>query len=158
MRTFGELLGFDATRPEQEADSNSTLDVLWNAKSTRHAILIELKTKKAPDKAINKSDVGQGFNHLEWAQTELAETTVLGLVFVAYSQECTRDASPSERMWVASLDKFRPLYEETIQMPSHSLRQRCLYCLRRNAGARKQRRTRFKVSRGCAGDVASTEV
>jgi hypothetical protein len=116
LRYFGELLGFEATRPEQEADSESTLDVLWRSPAVNEAILFELKTKKGADKAINSADVGQGFNHLKWAENALKGTKALGLVFVSYAQQCSREASPSEDMWVANLGYFRALYDEVIQM------------------------------------------
>jgi hypothetical protein len=111
-RVFGELLGFKSTRPEQDEDG-CTLDVLWEAEEGG-AILQELKTKKENPR-INKEDVGQGFNHLEWAAKTL-KTPVLGLIFVSPAQECTKDATPSDQMWVAGLDVFRQLYEDAIQM------------------------------------------
>jgi hypothetical protein len=115
-RAFGELLGFEASRPEQEQDNQSTLDVLWQSPTARQAILLELKTKKGAEKVINKDDVGQGFNHLQWAAGSLKDTEVLGLIFLCYTQGCTKEASPSDLMWVATLDAFRTLYEETMQM------------------------------------------
>src|SRR3954449_8159841 len=59
------------------------LDVLWRSSGGKEAILLELKTKKKPDQAINKEDVGQGFNHLQWLATALKGVTPLGLVFVS---------------------------------------------------------------------------
>lgn len=116
LRTFGELLGFEATRPEQESDAGSTLDVMWRSASSGQAILFELKTKKGNEAAVNKADVGQGFNHLQWASDDIKDTRVLGLIFVAYAKTCTSEASPSDNMWVATLDLFRALYDETVQM------------------------------------------
>jgi hypothetical protein len=39
-----------------------------------------------------------------------------GLIFVAPSESCTADASPSEQMWVTQLQRLRTLYEDTVQM------------------------------------------
>lgn len=116
MRSFGELLGFEATRPEQETDSGSTLDVMWRSPTAQQLILLELKTKKGVGSPINKGDVGQGFNHLQWATDTLNGDKALGLIFISYAQECTKESSPSDVMWVAALDRFRKLYDETIQM------------------------------------------
>jgi hypothetical protein len=116
LRYFGEVLGFEATRPEQDDDNDSTLDVLWNSTTTHQAILFELKTKKNPDQAINKGDVGQGFNHLQNIAEAHTDTTALGLIFIRPSETCTKDASPSDNMWVTQLGRFRSLYEDTIQM------------------------------------------
>jgi hypothetical protein len=116
LRCFGELLGFEATRPEQDNDIEGTLDVLWNAIALRQAILFELKTKKKPEQAINKDDVGQGFNHLQSFTDAHKGNVPLGLIFVAPGESCTTDASPSEQMWVAQLQRLRTLYEDTVQM------------------------------------------
>jgi hypothetical protein len=96
-------LAFEASRPEQESDSDGTLDVLWLSPAVRQAILFELKTKKKPNKAINKEDVGEGFNHLQNITEAHRDVSLLGLVFVGPSETCTKDASPSDQMWVAQL-------------------------------------------------------
>lgn len=114
LRTFGELLGYEASRPEQEKDNESTLDVLWYWPSTKEAILVELKTKK-PEQGINKKDVGQGFNHLQSAANTLKDSKLLGLIFACPNESCTKDSAPSEQMWVSALDKFRRLYDEVVQ-------------------------------------------
>lgn len=116
LRAFGELLGFEASRPEQETDNESTLDVLWNAPLTKEAILFELKTGKKSGQSINKEDVGQGFNHIEWMGKKFPDAKSLGLIFVAPNATCTKEASPSAQMWVAGLDIFHHLFDETFQM------------------------------------------
>ena len=116
LRAFGELLGFESSRPEQETDNECTLDVQWTAPSTHEAILFELKTGKKASKAINKFDVGQGFNHIEWIAKNRKDLKLLGLIFVSPVQACTLEASPSEQMWVAGLDVFRRLLDDTMQM------------------------------------------
>lgn len=115
MRAFGELLGFEATRPEQEKDNESTLDVLWHSPDTDQAILLELKTRKY-ENGINMNDVGQGFNHYQSASNTFRGTKLLGLIFVCPNKTCTREAAPSADMWVSDLSEFRRLYEETNQM------------------------------------------
>jgi hypothetical protein len=77
---------------------------------------LNLRPKRGNDAAINKTDVGQGFNHLQWAADEIKDTRVLGLIFVSYSQTCTNEASPSDAMWIAALDRFRAFYDEAVQM------------------------------------------
>lgn len=115
MRSLGELLGFEATRPEQEKDNESTLDVLWNSPETKQAILLELKTKKY-ENGINMADVGQGFNHLQATLSSKEPLTVLGLIFVCPNKTCTREAAPSQQMSVCDVGEFRRLYDETNQM------------------------------------------
>ncbi len=116
LRSFGDLLGFEATRPEQESDNESTLDVLWLSPTSRQAILLALKTKKKANGAINLEEVGQGFNHLQWMESAHKGIASLGLIFVCNSQTCTKAATPSSEMWIAGVEKFKALYDDTIQM------------------------------------------
>ena len=115
LRSFGELLGFEASRPEQEADTHSTLDDLWVSTNKRQAILFELKTKKRPEQMINAEDVGQGYNHLKWMSQAHKDVSVLGLIFIAPKEKCAREATPSNEMSVTVLGPIREFYEETIQ-------------------------------------------
>ena len=46
----------------------------------------------------------------------MPDTKLLGLVFVCPREQCSREAAASDAMWVSGLDKFRKLFEETIQM------------------------------------------
>lgn len=115
-RAFGDALGFIASRPEQEQDNGSTLDVLWRDDVSSQAILLELKTKKKPDGLLNIDDVGQGFNHLEWATKAHSGDAILGLIFLSLCQKRSKETSPSKEMWLANLAPFRVLYDEFIQM------------------------------------------
>jgi hypothetical protein len=118
MRSFGDALGFNATRPEQDEDNGSTLDVSWRNETTKQSILIELKTKKKPDGMINLEDVGQGLNHLEWGTKAFSGDNVLGLIIVCPCQKRSSETSPSNEMWLATLAPFRQCYEEFVQMLS----------------------------------------
>ena len=116
LRSFGELLGFESTRPEQEEDNDSTLDVLWSSPTAHQGIPFSLKTKKKSMGSINQTDVGEAFNHLEWLAKTHKSMQVLGLIFVSESQECTKAAAPSDNMWLTDVDRIKRLYEETVQM------------------------------------------
>ena len=118
MRSFGDALGFSSTRPEQEEDNGSTLDVCWRNETTKQSILIELKTKKKLDGMINIDDVGQGFNHLGWATNAFSGEKVLGLIIVCLCQKRSSETSPSNAMWLATLAPFRQFYDEFVQMDS----------------------------------------
>jgi hypothetical protein len=116
MRALGDALGFVASRPEQEEDNGSTLDVFWRNETLRQSILLELKTKKKPDGSLNIDEVGQGFNHLEWAAKAHNGETILGLIFVCMCQKRSPETSPSNDMWLANMAPFRLLYDEFLQM------------------------------------------
>jgi hypothetical protein len=118
MRSFGDALGFSATRPEEDEDNGSTLDVCWRNETNKQSILIELKTKKKPDGIINIDDVGQGFNHLGWGTHAFDGERVLGLIIVCLCQKRSSETSPSNEMWLATLAPFRQFYDEFVQMIS----------------------------------------
>jgi hypothetical protein len=113
-RLLGELLGFDATRPEQEADTGSTLDVLWRNVATKEAILIELKSKKRDSTPLALSDVGQGYNHISWFSENYPGEAALGLIFVGGQPVCSPEASPSPQMWISTRESLKSLYERII--------------------------------------------
>jgi hypothetical protein len=114
-RTLGELLGFEASRPEQEAEEPSTLDVLWLAPKAKQAILIEMKTNKLSDNPINAGDVGQTLQHIEWAKKNSPDAGILGLIIVGGSPSCTKEAAPSEDIWVSDVATFKRLFGEFEQ-------------------------------------------
>lgn len=116
LRSFGELLGFESTRPEQENDNESTLDVLWHSPSARKTIPFELKTKKTANGVFNLDDVGRGFNHLEWLSRTHRDSPPLGLIFVSPSTKCIKEAAPSPAMSVSDVEPFKRLFDETMQM------------------------------------------
>lgn len=64
---LGTLLGFDAARPNAEADP----DVAWRD-GTDIWIVFEAKTEESPDAPLSASDVRQAETHLRWVERELA--------------------------------------------------------------------------------------
>jgi hypothetical protein len=116
MRAFGDALGYSATRPEQDEDNGSTLDVLWRDETPRQAILVELKTKKKPDGMLNMNEVGQCFNHLEWVARAYGGDQILGLIVVSVCKKRSAETSPSSDMWLANLIPFKQLFDEYLQM------------------------------------------
>jgi hypothetical protein len=118
MRSFGDAFGFGATRPEQDEDNGSTLDVLWRNETSKQSILVELKTKKRLDGMLNIDEVGQAFNHVEWAVGALGGEQILGLIIVSLCQKRSAETSPSQEMWLANLAPFRQLYDDFLQMLS----------------------------------------
>jgi Type III restriction enzyme, res subunit len=117
IRALGELLGFVASRPEQEADTGSTLDVLWLSPHTRQSLPIELKTnKRSQSSLINMRDIGQCFIHLEWLKSTHPDFAVLGMLIVGGVAKLSPETQPSEQMWHTNVNAFKSLYEETMVM------------------------------------------
>ena len=76
---LGTLLGFDAARPNAEADP----DVAWRD-GTDIWIVFEAKSEESEEGPLSASDVRQAETHLRWVQRELAweapERSVLAIV------------------------------------------------------------------------------
>ncbi|WP_432254385.1 DEAD/DEAH box helicase [Limimaricola sp. AA108-03] len=114
VRLLGEILGFTATRPEQESDENSTLDVLWLSKDKKSAFLWSLKSRKYSNSTLNGEEIGTGHLHLEWFRA--AHPGVRHeLFFLAPDAECVSTAYPSDDMKVVLLDSMREFYRSFDQ-------------------------------------------
>jgi hypothetical protein len=114
VRELGELLGFHATRPDNDVGTGP--DVLWVDEEGRTALLFELKTDKLETSLISKKDVGQGHQHNEWVAENYPEFTNIGLVFVSDVIRCDKTASPSDNMYVHPLQDFRSLKDEIFSL------------------------------------------
>lgn len=99
-RCLGEILGFEATRPDN--DGGSGPDVLWRDEGAKQSLPFELKTNKGVPALYNKSDIGQGHNHIEWTQSTYPNEKYLGLLVVGPDGTCTDEASPSAEMFLTN--------------------------------------------------------
>ncbi|MGC3939952.1 DEAD/DEAH box helicase family protein [Roseobacter sp. EG26] len=115
MRLLGEVLGFVSSRPEQESDQNSTLDVLWLHEETKCAFLWSLKTKKNNDSPLNSEEVGTGLLHLEWFDKEFPDYHQHELFFLTPQATCVQQAHPSERMAAVRTENLRQFYRQLDQ-------------------------------------------
>lgn len=114
MRLLGEVLGFTASRPEQESDEDSTLDVLWITKDESFAFLWSLKTNKDSGSPLNGEEVGTGHLHLEWFRNDYPGISH-ELFFLAPEVECVSTAHPSEDMKAVTLVSIREFYRSVDQ-------------------------------------------
>lgn len=110
IRLLGEVLGFKASRPEQESDQESTLDVLWLHEATKTAYLWSLKSKKKSESLLNSEEVGIGHNHLQWFAAAYPEYSSHELWFLAPRAEAIAEAHPSEKMKVVLLEDVQSFY------------------------------------------------
>lgn len=110
IRHLGEVLGFKSSRPEQESDQDSTLDVLWLHEEAKVAILWSLKSKKKPESLLNTEEVGTGHIHLQWFAASYPEYSRHELWFLAPRAEAVAEAHPSDKMKVVSLEDVQSLY------------------------------------------------
>lgn len=96
LRQLGELLGFAATRPDN--DEGTGPDVLWLDEEQQRMIGFELKTDKSSPAKYFKKDINQGHGHLEWMNQNYGEYHCLGLLFVGPDGTVDGQANPSDAM------------------------------------------------------------
>ena len=115
LRLLGEVLGFKSSRPEQESDQDSTLDVLWLHEESRAAILWSLKSKKKPNSLLNSEEVGTGLIHLEWFEKQFPDYNSFELFFLAPLEKCVSDVTPSQKMSVVRVESLQSFYRQFDQ-------------------------------------------
>lgn len=97
LRTFGELLGFVACRPDNEHGAGP--DVVWYDPQTNDGLAFELKTLKKSPAKYNKEDIGQALNHIEWLAENMNEQKFDGLLITGPTGFCSSKASPSDTLF-----------------------------------------------------------
>lgn len=93
VRALGELLGFTATRPDN--DEGTGPDVLWRDDATQRQLGFELKTDKKDPATYFKKDISQGHDHLQWMAQTYPQHASLGLLFVGPAGKPHAQANPS---------------------------------------------------------------
>jgi len=98
VRVYGELLGFSASRPDNDLGIGP--DVIWFDPDDKDGVAFELKTQKNDPAEYNKQEVGQAHNHLQWLKDEATESVWEGLLIVGPKGICKDEASPSEAIFL----------------------------------------------------------
>ncbi|TAV87886.1 hypothetical protein [Rhizobium leguminosarum] len=98
VRMYGELLGFDASRPDNEFGLGP--DVTWIDPDTKAGAAFELKTEKLYPAEYTKAEVGQAHNHIQWLAETEKETAWEGLLIVGPPGVCKGEASPSDNIYL----------------------------------------------------------
>lgn len=114
VRILGELLGFTATRPDN--DEGIGPDVLWRCEPSSRMIGFELKTDKKKSAVYSKSDIGQGHNHLEWMSQNHGDCTSLGLLFVGPDGTPSPNATPSPEMGLCVIEAIAALRDDLLAL------------------------------------------
>ncbi|MCG7904844.1 MAG: helicase, partial [Candidatus Thiodiazotropha weberae] len=96
-RLLGEVLGFTATRPDNDVGTGP--DVLWVDEEVAVSVAFELKTDKNDPATYWKKDITQGHDHLTWVSDHYPECTCLGLLYVGPDGFVEAKANPSDDMW-----------------------------------------------------------
>jgi hypothetical protein len=89
-------------------------DNLWIDILSKKMIAFELKTEKKKDSPINKDDVGQGLNHLEWLKAQYSDLELIGLIFLTDATEISEKASPAEGMHLGTQAALQKLWDDFL--------------------------------------------
>jgi type III restriction/modification enzyme restriction subunit/RAD3-like DEAD/DEAH box helicase len=112
VRIIGSGLGFASSRPC--SDYGKGPDNLWIDPITKQMIAFELKTDKKPDSMINKDDLGQGLNHIEWLKSQHENLELIGLIFLSDAKQISEKGSPSDIMYLGSQAKLREVWDNFL--------------------------------------------
>jgi hypothetical protein len=114
VRMLGELLGFTATRPDN--DEGTGPDVLWLDEVKPRQFGFELKTEKKKPATYFKKDVSQAHDHLEWMGQSHSDHMVLGLAFVGPESSVDAKANPSEAMSLCKVSSLAALRDDLLAL------------------------------------------
>jgi hypothetical protein len=114
VRALGELLGFTATRPDN--DEGTGPDVLWRDEAQPRQFGFELKSDKQTPATYYKKDISQGHDHLVWMEQSHSEYTVLGLAFVGPEGNVHAKANPSANMSLCMVSSLTALRDEVLAL------------------------------------------
>ena len=107
LRSLGQYLGFESTRPDNEHDTGP--DVLWLFPD-KTALCVDAKTGKLTSPVYRKDEFGQLSDHVQWVRdnTEV-ESIIPG--FVGPELPVSDSANPPEGVKLATLSKFHAIGE-----------------------------------------------
>lgn len=113
-RALGELLGFAATRPDNDVGTGP--DVLWTDEPSATCLAFELKTDKDDPATYWKREIGQGHDHLTWVADNYAACFCLGLLYVGPDGDVEARGNPSEAMWRCSPSSLVELRDQLFAL------------------------------------------
>ena len=106
VRIFGEMLGFRATRPDND-DIGTGPDVVWEAEEEKQIVGFELKTdKRAGTASYKKDDIAQGHDHLQWMTDRYSDHDRFGLLYIGPDGPVEKRANPSDTMRLCTTDQI----------------------------------------------------
>jgi len=114
VRALGELLGFTATRPDNDGDTGP--DVLWRDDTKLRQLGFELKTDKSDPATYYKKDISQGHDHLQWMAQTYPDYDILGLAYVGPVGDVHAQANPSTNMSLCLPSALAALRDELLAL------------------------------------------
>ena len=114
VRALGELLGFTATRPDNDGETGP--DVLWRDDLRSRQFGFELKTDKKSPATYYKKDISQAHDHLEWMSQAHHDHVILGLAIVGPDGQVHSQANPSSRMQLCLVSSLTALRDDVLAL------------------------------------------
>ena len=114
VRTLGELLGFEVSRPDN--DDGTGPDVIWVDQATPRVIGFELKTDKENPATYFKKDIAQGHDHLQWMTENYPDYGQIGLLYVGPDGITHEQANPSEEMGLCFTENMMGLANRLLAL------------------------------------------
>ncbi|WP_102325741.1 DEAD/DEAH box helicase family protein [Komagataeibacter saccharivorans] len=114
VRALGELLGFTATRPDNDGDTGP--DVLWRDEAKPRQLGFELKTDKNDPATYFKKDISQGHDHLEWMIQTYPDYDIIGVAFVGPAGKAHAQSNPSAVMRLCLPSALAALRDELLAL------------------------------------------
>ena len=102
IRSLGEYLGLNATRPEKEFGTGP--DDLWRMPKGV-ALCMEVKSDKTSSSSYWKKDIGQMSDHIQWVKDNCDAGNIVP-VFVGPVLTVAADANPSPDIEIIELSEF----------------------------------------------------
>lgn len=109
IRQFGECLGFESSRPDNELGKGP--DVLWRSSAENSVLGLEAKSDKTTP-SYNKKDIGQAHQHVVWMAETYKSHAQLGVGLVGDPKGATADSSPSAGMFAIERSRLIQLVAE----------------------------------------------
>ena len=110
LRTLGQYLGLNASRPDNEFGTGP--DVLWLC-PTLPALCIDVKTDKLQTSNYQKKEIGQLSDHIQWVKNNSNAEEIIP-IFVGLISSATASANPPKTYRVIELEQFRLLAERLV--------------------------------------------
>lgn len=106
IKTLGEFLGLDASRPDNELGTGP--DVLWVDKETQSLLAIEAKTDKNPPSKYTKQDVAQFYDHIGFLDANYPGYKKY-LIIVGKNLDVTASSNPHPELKIVNIEQLQKL-------------------------------------------------
>lgn len=114
LRILGELLGLEATRPDNDLKTGP--DVLWRLPKLKNGAALEAKTNKQPTSQYQKvDDIGQFDDHVRYLERTYPGESFFKTI-VGRKLQVSPNANPSDDLEIIPLEQFIDLGNRLMEV------------------------------------------